>query len=117
MSNKISDAWISSCTERISICPNFTAIHSAWKSGPVRFFIQIWEDRDRDRSSLARNPQNRDRNRHRPVHSGFCGFSTVARPVGTGYGSDQFMTGLGPVLKVVIDKIITFNYLFYMRCG
>ena len=28
---------------------------SAWKSGPVRFFIQIWEDRDRDRSSLARN--------------------------------------------------------------
>jgi hypothetical protein len=26
-------------------------VGSAWKSGPVRFFIQIWKDRDRDQFS------------------------------------------------------------------
>src|SRR6267378_4428319 len=58
---------------------------SAWKSGPVRFFIQIWEDRDRDRSSWLEIPQNRDRNRQRPVHSGFTRFLAVFNRSQTGF--------------------------------
>src|SRR6267378_1922907 len=61
------------------------ASDSAWKSGPVRFFIQIWEDRDRDRSSWLEIPQNRDRNRQRPVHSGFTRFLAVFNRSQTGF--------------------------------
>ena len=34
-----------------------SAFFSAWKSGSVRFFIQIWEDWDWDRSFLSGNAQ------------------------------------------------------------
>jgi len=77
---------------------------SAWKSGPVRFFIHIWKDRDRDQSTFSQILKNRDRNRHRPVHSGFMRFFAVARPVWTSYGSDQFATGPRLVLYIVASK-------------
>jgi len=58
---------------------------SAWKSGSVRFFVHIWEDRDRDRLSMARILKNRDRNRRRPVHSGFMQFYAVQDRSQTGF--------------------------------
>ena len=82
--------------------------NSAWKSGPVWFFIHIWQDWDQDRSSISQILENWDWNHCRPVHSGFMQFFAVARPVWTSYSSDQSTTGPRLVLYMVVYKIITF---------
>jgi len=33
---------------------------SAWKSGPVWSFVQIWQDQDQDQSSQVKEPQKLD---------------------------------------------------------
>jgi hypothetical protein len=40
---------------------------NAWKSGPVRSFVYIWQDRDWDRSLQVDGPQKTALNRRKPV--------------------------------------------------
>src|SRR6266567_6264473 len=56
---------------------------SAWKSGPVRSFVHIWQDRDRDQSPAVERPRETGLNRHEPVQSGLIRFFTVDGPVWT----------------------------------
>jgi len=58
-----------------------TELNSAWKSGPVWFFVKIQQDQDRDRSSQVDRPRKTGLNQRQPVQSGFSRFLTVARPV------------------------------------
>src|SRR5271168_4095923 len=78
---------------------------SAWKSGPVRFFVQILKDRDQDRSSQVERPRKTGLNRHQPVQCGFSRFFTVLRPVSTSFSLNWLITGLGPVLELLTVTI------------
>src|SRR5271168_3141234 len=79
--------------------------NSAWKSGPVRFFVQILKDRDQDRSSQVERPRKTGLNRHQPVQCGFSRFFTVLRPVSTSFSLNRLITGLGPVLELLTVTI------------
>ena len=57
---------------------------SAWKSSPVRSFVQIQQDRDQDRLFQVDGPEKTAQNRCRPVEGGFCWFFPVLRLVKTG---------------------------------
>ena len=71
---------------------------SAWKSGPVRSFVQIWQDWDQDQSSQVEEPQKTGLNRRQPVQCGFGRFFTVERPVSTSLSLNWLRTGWGLVL-------------------
>src|SRR5271168_1240391 len=65
-----SDSLLSAMILNCDLC----SPDSAWKSGPVRFFVHIQKDRDRNWSTLPRILRKTGPNRRRPVHSGFYGF-------------------------------------------
>ena len=78
-----------------------STLTSAWKSGPVQFFIQISKDRDQDQSSQVERPWKTGLNQHQPVQCGFSQFLMVLRLVLTSYSLNQLTTGLGPVLELL----------------
>ncbi|KAF8175341.1 hypothetical protein BJ912DRAFT_1075322 [Pholiota molesta] len=70
---------------------------SVCRSGPVRSFAHIWQDRDRDRSRAVSRLQKTDKNRHRPVYIGLWRFSNRQKPVSTSPSKDWLRTGCRPV--------------------